>query len=41
MKKLGYAMAAMLLASTVSVPAQARPFVTSKDFLDFCAVDEA
>ena len=40
MKKLGYAMAAMLLASTVSVPAQARPFVTSKDFLDFCAVDE-
>jgi hypothetical protein len=41
MKALRIITAAALLTATAQVPAQARPFTTSKDFLEFCAIDEA
>ena len=40
MKTLRILTAAALLAATAQMPAQARPFTTSKDFLEFCDVDE-
>ena len=40
MKSLKTLAAAAVLASTAQITAEARPFTTSKDFLEFCAIEE-